>query len=357
MKILVIIPTLHRGGAERVVSRLSYVWQEAHEVLLTVFDASKIAYPYSGKLVDLNCPSVNGMWGKITNVVRRVFRLVALIRKENPNHIITFMESANFPAILAASLTRTLTRLTVSVRNDPNQFILSHRFLMSWLYRFPKRVVAVSQGVFLALEKMRVPRQKLFFIPNPAPNELRKEGSKKEENIYPPSRYILGVGRLHPQKGFDRLMAAFASIDDPDLYLVILGEGQERASLEVLATELKISARLMMPGAVDDISVWYENALSFVLSSRREGWPNVLMEAMYWCCPVVSFDCHFGPSEIIESGVSGLLVPEGDIHALCMAIVKIISDESLREAFVRESQRKLEQFDVNSIAKKWIDLI
>jgi glycosyltransferase involved in cell wall biosynthesis len=356
MKILVIISTLQRGGAERVVSRLTDVWQKSDEALIAVFDALEIAYTYGGTLVDLKCSAANGIWGKIINSFRRIFKLAALIRKEKPDHIISFMESANFPAILAASFTGTLTCLTVSVRDDPERFILPYRCLISCLYRFPKRVVAVSQGVSLALEKMNIPKKKLFFIPNPAPCKLHEIENKNEETVHlAPPRYILGVGRLHPQKGFDRLMAAFAGIDDPDLHLVILGEGKERAKLETLAEELKISARVMLPGVVNNIAPWYKNALCYVLSSRHEGWPNVLMEAMYWRCPVIAFNCRYGVNEIIESEVSGLLVPEGDICALQVAIVKIIENDLLREKFVKESLRKLEQFDVNNIAKIWLD--
>jgi glycosyltransferase involved in cell wall biosynthesis len=352
MKILIVIYSLHRGGAERVVSRLTHVWQESHEVLVVLFDTSKAAYAYGGTLVNLKCPSANGIWGKAINSFRRIFRLTALIRKEKPDHIISFMESANFPTILAASLTGTLTCLTVSVRNDPERFILPHRYLIPCLYRFPKRVVAVSQGVSLALEKLGVPLKKLFFIPNPIPNESK---NIENETIHRPPRYILGVGRLHQQKGFDRLMTAFAGINDSELYLIILGEGQERANLEALAKKLKISERLVMPGAVDNVVQWYENALCFVLSSKYEGWPNVLMEAIHCHCPVVSFDCCYGPNEIIESKISGLLVPEGDIHALRMAIIEVITNDVLREKLVKESLRRLEQFDVNNIAKMWLD--
>lgn len=352
---MVIISSLHRGGAERVVSRLSCTWQEVHDVLLTVFDSSKIAYSYGGVLVDLKCPSVNGIRDKIVNALRRVFRLITLIRKEKPDCIISFMESANFPVILAASLTNTLTRLSVSVRNNPEHFGLIQRYLMFFLYRLPKRVVAISQGVLLTLKKMKVPCEKLFFIPNPAPGGLRKVENKEEKNIPRPSRYILGVGRLHPQKRFDRLMAVFAGIDDPDMFLVILGEGDERANLESLARQLKIDTRLIMPSVVDDIAPWYENALCFVLSSEYEGWGNVLIEAMNWRCPVVSFDCPYGPSEIIESGVSGLLVPEGDIPALRRAILEVINSDTMREKFVKESLLRLKQFDVNQIAKMWLD--
>jgi len=354
MKVLVIVPMLHCGGVARTVSKLTHVWQKTHNVLIAVFDVSKIAYSYGGTQIDLKCPPVNGTWFKLTNIFRRFFRLTALIWKEKPDRIISFMESANFPAILAASLTGTLSSLSVSVRSDPKIFMRAHKCLMPLLYRFPNRVIAISQGVSLALEKMGIPRQKLSFIPNPPPlqNELKIAG--ETDNIRRPPHYILGVGRLSPEKGFERLMAAFAGIDDPDLHLVILGEGAERANLETLAEELKISARFMMPGAVENVAPWFQNALCFVLSSRYEGWGNVLVEAMYYRCPAVSFDCCYGPNEIREHEVSGLLVPEGDVHALRSAIVKVVSNDALRKQFVEESLRRLEQFDVKEIAEKWI---
>jgi glycosyltransferase involved in cell wall biosynthesis len=355
MKILVIIPSLQRGGAERVVSRLTQIWQETHEVLIAVFDSSEIAYLYAGNLVDLKCPSLNSVWGKVINSFRRVLRLATLIRTEKPDRIIGFMESANFPAILSASMLGALDRLSVSVRDDPEWFVLTYRYLIPWLYRLPKRVVGVSQGVSFALKKMGVPRQKLFFIHNPALKDLKKVENKSGENVCRPPRYILGVGRLHPQKGFDRLMTAFAGIDDPELHLVILGEGQERANLEALAEKLRISTRLMMPGAVADVSSWYENALCFVLSSRHEGFSNVLIEAMQWRCPVISFDCRFGPNEVIEHEASGFLIPEGDVDALRMAMVEVVGNDVLREKKKKNSLCALKKFDANRIANAWLD--
>jgi glycosyltransferase involved in cell wall biosynthesis len=354
MKILVVIPSLCRGGAERVVSLLTQEWNgNGHEVQVAVFDASNAAYAHGGRLIDLALPAANGTPTKVVNAVRRVFRLAALMCEERPDRIISFMESANFPVILAAAMTGALDRLTVSIHDNPARFPSLHRLLMPVLYRFPERVVAVSQGIADALEKMGVPRKKLSFIPNPAP-VIAAAAKREEQNISRPDRYILGVGRLHPQKGFDRLIAAFAGMRDPDLRLVILGEGGERANLESLANRLGVAGRIIMPGAMDDLAQWYENAGCFVLSSRHEGWPNVLMEAMAHGCPVVSFDCPFGPAEIIEPGISGLLVPEGDVFALETAVRRVIDNEELRAELIKNAMRRIRNFDLDAMASEWL---
>jgi glycosyltransferase involved in cell wall biosynthesis len=321
-------------------------------VHIAVFDGSDAAYTYGGCLIDLVLPARDRALAKAVNAVRRVFRLAGLLRKQKPERVISFMESANFPTILAAFMTGTLDRLTVSVHNNPARFPLSHRLLMPFLYRFPGRVVAVSQGIVAALEKMGVTRKKLSFIPNPAPTIAAT--TKEEQSVPRPERYILGVGRLHPQKGFDRLIVAFAGMRDPDLRLVILGEGDERANLETLANRLGVAEHVIMPGAMDDLAPWYGNALCFVLSSRHEGWPNVLMEAMAHGCSVVSFDCSFGPSEIVESGISGLLVPEGDIPALQEAVRRIIDDKELRTELIKNATHRVRIFDVEVVAPAWL---
>lgn len=352
MKILVISPSLHRGGAERVVSLLSQEWAKKHEVKIAVFEASSLAYPYSGQLVDLELPSLAGWPSKGIQGMRRVLRLARCFKMEKPDRIITFMESANFPSILAALMTGRLASLWVSVHCDPARFPRSNRWLIPLLYSFPIKVVAVSQGVSLALEKMGVARNKLLFIPNPAPDISSLGGAFLPENT--PARFLLAVGRLDMQKGFDLLLQAFAQLVDTSIHLVILGEGKERRNLELLAEELQIARRVRFPGNVDDPTPWYRAALAFVLSSRYEGWPNVLLETMANRCPVVSFDCNYGPSEIIEDGINGLLVKAGDVCGLAKMMTRLLSDNELRERFANQGVKRAAEFNVSRLAQYWV---
>lgn len=354
MKILAVIPSLHRGGAERVMSLLTQQWEsEAHEVVLAVFDASAPAYLHGGRLVDLRSASRGGTAAKAWKALARTSRLWRLMRQERPHHIVTFMESANFPAALAAALAGCRDRLAVSVRNDPARFPPLQRVLMRLLYLVPARVVAPSQGVAGALVRMGLPASRVRSIPNPV---LPGAQARPQPQDAPPPAcpFVLAVGRLHPQKGFDRLLQAFARLEDRGQLLVILGEGAQRAALEDQARALGIAPRVRLQGNVADPRPWYEAARCFVLSSRHEGWPNVLMEALACGCPAVSFRCDYGPGEIVEGHLSGLLVDEGDIDALARAIQEILDDEPLRHTLQHNGRLRAAHFAPHLIAQRWI---
>ena len=288
MKILVVINSLTAGGAERVISTLTGEWARDHQVLIALFDASRPAYDYGGEIEDLARPSLQGTVDKVYNLILRSMRLARILRRERPDRIVSFMESANFPAIVAASVTGVLGRLRVSVRNNPAVIPGPFRLLIPIAYRLPERVVAPSHGVRKALQNMGLPPRKLTVISNPLAKRTNVSSSTRAES---PQRFILGVGRLERQKGFDRLLKAFSEVDQSDMQLVILGDGTERVALLGLSRELRISSRLWLPGTVSDVDAWYRRAECFVLTSHYEGSPNVVVEAMANGCPVVSFDC------------------------------------------------------------------
>ena len=351
--ILVVIPTLAGGGAERVVSRLTREWARTRHVTLALFDPSDRVYDSGGRVVDVGAPASGNFLGKTRAAALRTIRLMNLMRKERPDRIFSFMESANFPTIAAAALTGRLDRLYVSVQDDPASFRFVFRILIPLLYRGPAGVVAASEGVKRGLESAGVPAAKLSVIPNP----VASEGGHAVGLEPPPSiRFILGVGRLDPQKGFDRLLAAAHGLDRPDLHLVILGKGGEHRALVELAHELGMEERVHFPGWVPRVEAWYRRAECFVLSSHHEGWPNVLMEAIANGCPAVSFDCRYGPREIVEDGKSGLLVTEGDIEGLTKAIARVLDDGVLRRSLAANGVERMRRFGVEGIAARWLAL-
>ena len=353
MNILVVIPTLQGGGAERVVSLLTQEWAKSHRVSIALFDASRIAYDYGGQIADLRTPGSANPLKKAYNGVARAARIMGLLRREQPDLVISFLEGANFPAIVAAALTGYLGRLSVSVRNDPAHLPTIYQSLLPWLYRLPARVVAISEGVRQGLESMGVPGARMSFIPNPVMVIDRQ--ATANESVFPlPQPFVLGAGRLVQQKGFDRLLRAFVRLNQSKVHLVILGEGVERTSLLRMARELGIEECFHLPGRVTDIETWYSHAECFVLSSRFEGWGNVLIEAMANGCPVVSFDCNYGPSEILEGGTHGLLVPEGDIEGLAAAMGRVLSNEALRRDLAARGMERARMFDVKEIAARWL---
>jgi glycosyltransferase involved in cell wall biosynthesis len=172
------------------------------------------------------------------------------------------------------------------------------------------------------------------------------------------ARILLGVGRLEKQKGFDRLLNAFSSLSSryPDWGMVILGEGALRAELEKQATALGIAARVRLPGAVGNIGQWYEAADLYALTSRFEGFPNTLLEALACGVPAVAVDCETGPGEILRDGTDGLLIPQDHPKALADALKRLMRDAELRNRFSRHAVAVRERFAVERIVEQWEQL-
>ena len=189
-------------------------------------------------------------------------------------------------------------------------------------------------------------------IPNPI-GELvsRQVGSTAEF----PQPFILAVGRLDRQKGFDLLLHAFERLagQHPNWSLVILGEGDERHSLEALIQKLHIEERVRLFGRHDNPASVMMQASLFVLSSRFEGFPNALLEAMACKLPVISFDCPSGPREIIRNGVDGILVSREDVDALVLAMQDLINHPEKREQLELRATEVTERFSLNRVMGMW----
>ena len=354
VKIVTVIPSLAGGGAERVLSLLSREWNETHEVILIVFNATRPAYTYSGRLIDLRLELSGRGLHKLQVVVASLVAVTRLLVRERPDWIVSFMEPANFPTAIAASLAGLRRRAVVSVHHDPLALPRMRQLLMRWIYLLPNHVVSVSQGVKMALCAIGVKSTKISVIPNPV--DIRSGMALRPRPL--DERYVLGAGRFRPEKGFDRLLKAFALLDRQDLRLVILGDGvePERIRLWRLANALGIDSNLQLPGFVSDVDRWYQNAECFVLSSRSEAWGMVLLEAMVNGCPVISFDCPYGPSEIVEDGHSGLLVTDGDIYGLANAIGSVLNDRKLRLRLINGGGARVRAFNTPDLAERWIRL-
>ena len=200
-------------------------------------------------------------------------------------------------------------------------------------------------------------------IPNPTlyPLPSEKEGSIKPDSIVLNNKkIILASGRLHKVKQFDLLIYAFSQIKDefPDWDLIILGDGEERDFLKKIIQELSISDRVFFPGRVGNISEWYKRADLFVLSSKVEGFPNVLLEAMSYGVPSVSFDCDTGPRDIIEDGVNGILVNPAENEAgLGKALKKMVSNNNFRSSVAKKAVLVRDRFSINKIMSEWDDAL
>jgi glycosyltransferase involved in cell wall biosynthesis len=170
---------------------------------------------------------------------------------------------------------------------------------------------------------------------------------------------IFAMGRMGPEKGFDLLLEAFAKskIAQQGWRLVILGDGKEREALLQLAERQDLLHSLLLPGTVRNPRSWFRSGGIFVLSSRFEGFPNALLEAMAEGLPAVAFDCESGPAEIVRHNVDGLLVAAGDVEGLAHAMCTLAENDELRKMMAQRAPEVLQRFALGKVSGQWEKLI
>jgi glycosyltransferase involved in cell wall biosynthesis len=197
-----------------------------------------------------------------------------------------------------------------------------------------------------------IPNAALWPLPMQAPRLAPELFCQSERLI------LLAVGRASEQKQFGLLFDVFHCLANqhPSWDLVILGEGPQRPALQNQVQEAGLENRVFLPGRAGNVSEWYERADLYVMSSRFEGFPNALAEAMAYGLAAVSFDCDTGPRDIIRHEVDGLLVPPGDVAGLTAALDRLMGDAALRQQFAERAIEARERFSIERIAGMWEEL-
>ena len=285
-------------------------------------------------------------------LVQQVARLRKDIRRIGPNAVLSFLTQTNIMTLLA---TRGLNVWTVvSERNDPRRqhpnkpVVLLRRFL----YRRSDVVTANSRGALDALEGV-VPRSKLAFLPNPL--DIADSGRP----VALAALSMISVTRLVEQKGVDVLLKAAARAFEvlPDWRLAIVGGGPLRNGLETLARELGIANRVDWYGHVAEPIPYLKAAKLFILTSRFEGSPNALLEAMACGLPSIVSDASPGPLELVGDEEAGLIVPVENVDATAAAMVRLAKDESLRARLGAAALERTRAHEVKNAMQIWLKLL
>jgi glycosyltransferase involved in cell wall biosynthesis len=348
----VVAPSLGRGGAERAVSRLTREWARSHAVFLALFDASRNAYPFGGNLIDLGVPAGSGVSGGL----RRVLRLRKAMRALRPDHIFAFMETANIPVLLAALSCGMHRKVTLSVRGNPARMRWFHKALAFALYGLAGRVAAVSRGVAERLARLAPAcRTRLEVLYSPLPlREIEREAGVLPGSSEAEEPFFLAAGRLVPGKGLERLVDLFAIAACPGIRLLIAGEGPLRAALEARIRERGLEGRVRLLGALENPFAWMARARAFLLASEHEGFPMALIEALACGCPVLAFDCDYGPREALVQGQNGFLVAPDDDSGFIEALERLAADDALRRRLGDGARATASAFDAPAMAARWL---
>lgn len=390
--IALIIYSLKGGGAERVVSLLSHQLSKKYNLYLILFDSLDIAYSYGGKLIDINVKSQRSLIMKIINVVLRIYYIRKVKKKYNINVSISFQDGANITNLLS----KTDEQVIISIRSflskrEKNTINYLTIWLTKILYNKSDNIIANSKGVADDLiDTFNLNKTLIDCIYNPIDlkrvKQLTQEDLVEDDYIFKENMFtILNIGRLTKVKGQWHLIRAFSYVikEISNIKLLILGQGELETYLKDLVLELNLQEHVTFLGFKKNIFKYARNSQVFVLSSLYEGFGNVIVEAMACGVPIISSDCKAGPREIlapntdtkyetkdIEYAEYGVLVPVCDNilygHKepltpeellLGKGIVELVKNSELRKQYSIKGLRRVEDFSIEKIAKKWEGLI
>ena len=359
-RIAIFMPSLFGGGGQRSMVNLAHGMAESGYAVDLVL--AQVEGPFLREVRD----PVRIVDLKASRALTSLPALVRYLRSERPDAMLSVFGYVNIIATWAWRLAGVHTRLLLNEQNtvsfeSGNASTFRGRLvplLIKWFYPWADGIVVVSHGVRDDMAQLtKIPRDHITVIYNPSvvrAEVWEKAQAPLDHPWFKPDQppVMIAVGRLQMQKDFPTLLDAFAKVrQNRPARLLILGEGRERPLLEEHIKKLGLESDVCLLGFVMNPYAYMARASLFVLSSRWEGLPTVLIEAL--CCGtmVVSTDCPSGPREILKDGQYGQLVPVGDVDALSHAIEIALDSNSQNPP--PESWRP---YDLDSVVNQYINL-
>ncbi len=350
------IGSLSRGGAERVIVNLAAYFRDCgYCVTIVTKEQDSVEYPVpegvSRILADITGGEISK--NRIANLYRRIAKLRKIWKELQPNYIVSFIKKNNFMAITSAMGMR--IPVIVSVRSNPAREYPNKltRLLAGVLFSRAARVVLQTEQ---AKEFFPVAVQKKAVV---LPNSL-SEQFLQTEYCDERKKEIVWVGRMDANKNPKMLMRAFGAVAKkyPDWTLKYIGDGPLMQELKELCQKENLTEQISFTGRVEDVASAIQSASVFVLTSKQEGMPNALMEAMVSGLAAVSTDCPCGgPAELIENEVNGILIPVDDEKALVDALDKLLSDDECRNRLGENAKRLIEKVHPDIVNRQWLSYI
>lgn len=385
MNIAILIPELSGGGAERVAQVIgNYYFEKGHKVYYFIAESdAKQDYTIEGKIIQTHIKSCTR--GEHNDLCRLILlchaslKMRRLKRQYKIDVAISFMEEFNYLNVLSKGKEKVITRVCtiLSIRKELNGFLYK-KGIVCFFYSNADKVIVMSQ---CALKDMhyhyRVPLNKLIKIPNPV-LDIKVRNNKKEWAFG--TKAIVCVGRLEPVKQQERIIRAFSFVceKDSDAKLIILGKGSQLRYLRCVCEKSQVADRVIFTGFTADVSYYLEHAKVFVMASKVEGFPNSMIEAMYYGVPVITTDSPGGCGEIVgkPKGIGnvdamlfckyGILTPDMPCEKLKIdsqlskqevvlgrAMLKVLTENRVYKKYKEQSYKRANMFSITKVIGKW----
>ena len=350
----IVIHSLHGGGVERITAAMANHWAAVGDkvTLISLDHDRDDRYPLNPNVsrvaLDLMSEST-GVWEAMYRNVDRIRKLRTAIHESKPDVVVSLLERTNILTLMACAGLN--VRNVICERTDPRHYDIGRVWSSLRRLTYPRcgALVVQTQGV-ASWARGIVGGRPVFVVPNPVLDpSLPAATDEQREPI------ILCMGRLDPVKAFDCAIEGFGLIAEhhPDWKLRILGEGPERPALEAQIADLNLSQQVDLPGWVNDPVDELLGGRIFLLTSRWEGFPNAILEAMACGLPTVSFDIESGPSEIIRVGTDGFLIEPGRVDMLATAMQLLMSDDELRCELAASAPDVVQRFGREEFFRQW----
>lgn len=355
-KIAFLIPSLQAGGAERVVVTLANSLVNNFEVSIITFYNNPIFYDLNEAISINYCleeyKAISSFKHSFMNNIKLFKHIYKIVKSQEIDLIVGFMTTPNIYAILVAKILQ--IPCIISERVHPEHYLIPRfwNIIRKLVYPFTNILVVQTQDIASFFSKF-VNKNKIRIILNPLnPNLIDKKNKLLiKKNI------ILNVGRLDYQKNQDMLIKAFYNLKPKNWKLVIIGDGMNMDNYRNLIQELKLEDTVELVGQIKDVSSYYNQSKIFALTSRFEGFPNALTEAMYFGLGVISTNCPSGPSEIIKDSENGFLIPVEDQNMLEEKLNFLINNPQTLNEIGKKAESDTDGFSAEQIALQWKNLI
>ena len=372
IKVLFVFNDFNGGGIERVLESLSkeFSKMKKYEIYLALFHNIQNV-PFYGEIIDIKAPTTKNYFLLLINLVKRVRRLNKIVKEKEIDVIISCWLIPNLIALLSKKIYRFKTPLILSYHGNLEKAskymgisgLITKRYNIK-LHDVADKILCVSKGIENELANNGFNKDKLTTIYNPVSiNDINSMSEQKinseHEFIFDKNfKIIIAIGRLIEIKNIPLLIESYMEVNKKiKSRLIIVGDGPERSKLEKLIIDYNQQKNIYLLGWQNNPFNYLKRSDLFVLSSNSEGFPVIIIEALACNIPVISTDCPFGPNEIIQNNINGILVPVNDKFELSKAMSKVLSDKSYAKKLSSQGKQRIIDFSSDKIALQYAQLI